>query len=325
MLMNIDRRKFLKAALALPAAGLVSGCASSSSPASSIERLGASTACIAGGSLDDAIDQMQQLGFGTLEMISYTGASHSMGKIPGFDYYKATEKQRQQVYKATRVFQHISAHMPFIDIDLLSSDKKVRQENIKQIKQAIDGLAFLEGSLAVVHPGWPEKGKSFRDIWPQMLGTFRLLGDYAEERGIKIGLETMQPNSVKDYTELIFDIDHPAVGATIDTGHIRGATDIGLPDNQRDSREGKTRFNEVLNRIVDILGEKVLHVHLTDVRSSDWDDHHTVGSGIIDFPRFFKSLHRVGYSGLFVFELEEPQQIKALKKSKAHVEDLIVG
>lgn len=288
-----------------------------------MDRLGANTACLAGFSLLEAIDRMKQLGFGTIEMIAYTGASHSVGDIPGFDYYEATEQERQQVYDATRSFQHISAHMPFANLDLLSSEQEVRRASMEQVKRGIDSLAYLEGSLAVVHPGWPEEGKSFRDIWPQMLDTFRLLGDYADERGIKVGLETMQPNSVKDYTELIFDIDHPAVGATIDTGHIRGSTDIGLPTEQRDSNEGRRRFNEVLNRIVDILGEKVLHVHLTDVRSSDWRDHRTVGTGIIDFPRFFESLDRIKYDGLLVFELEEQDQINALRASTAHVEELI--
>ncbi len=284
-----------------------------------MDRLGASTACVAGVSLLEAIRTIEQLGFGAIEMIAYTGASHSMGEIPGFDYYEADESERSRVYEATRPFAHVSAHMPFADVELLSSDLEIRRAGMDQVKGAMDGLAFLEGSLAVVHAGWPEEGKSFRELWPLMLDTFRSLGDYAAERGLKIGLETMQPNSVEDYTELIVDVDHPAVGATVDTGHIRGATDINLPTERRSTPAGTERFNDVLDRTARALGDKLLHVHLTDVQESDWRDHKTVGSGIIDFARFFDTLQEVDYGGLFVFELEESDQIGALTASKAHV------
>lgn len=313
----MNRRDFVAAALLLPV--VAARCRSSTH----LDRLGASTACVAGVPLLDAIRAIEQLGFGTIEMIAYTGASHSMGDIPGFDYYEASDSERRQVYDATRTFRHISAHMPFSGLHFLSSDVAVRQTAVGQVKRAIDGLAFLEGSLAVVHAGWPAEGKSFRDVWPLMVETFRSLGDYAADRGIKIGLETMQPDSVADYTQLIVDIDHSAVGATVDTGHIRGATDIGLPTEQRSTEEGTERFNEVLNRTALLLGEKLLHVHLTDVQRSDWRDHKTVGSGIIDFPRFFDTLHRIAYGGLLVFELEEPNQLAALQASKAHVEGIL--
>lgn len=317
--MTVNRREFLAAALGLPA--IAAGCRASAR----MDRLGASTACVAGVSLLEAIRRIDEVGFGTLEMIAYTGASHSMGEIPGFDYHAAGESEREQIYAATRSFHHISAHMPFAGLHLLSSDADVRQTGIEQIRRAMDGLAFLEGSLAVVHPGWPEDGRSFRDDWSLMLETFRSLGDYADDRGLKIGLETMQPNSVSDYTELISDVDHPAVGATIDTGHIRGATDIDLPTEARSTQEGTERFNDVLNRTTRLLGDDVLHVHLTDVRRSDWRDHRTVGSGIIDFARFFDTLQRTGYTGLLVFELEETDQIGALTASKAHVEQIMEG
>ena len=319
--MMLNRRDFLAAALAVPA--VAAGCRGKTAVVPRVEQIGASTACVAGVSLLEAIRMIDRLGFDTLEMIAYTGASHSMGQIPGFDYHRADPSQSRQVYEATRVFEHISAHMPFTDVHLLSSDADVRRAGIDQIRRAMDGLAFLEGSVAVVHPGWPEEGKTFRDVWSLMLDTFRSLGDYAGERGLKIGLETMQPDSVEEYTELIFDVDHPAVGATIDTGHIRGATDIGLPPARRITPEGTERFNDVLMEIVERLGEHVVHVHLTDVRGSDWKDHQAVGSGIIDFARFFEMLDHIEYNGLLVFELEEPNQSAALRASKAHIEQIL--
>lgn len=314
---SVTRRRFLTAALIAPTLRFPPGIQNA------IDRLGASTACLAGLSLGQAIQQLQQLGFGTLEMIAYTGARHSVGDIPGFAYDRASAAERDVVFRATRQFRHISAHLPFQDIQLFSSDGAERRAGLARLQSAMDGLAFLRGEMAVMHLGWPDKGKRFRDIWQPMIDTLRSLGDYASKRGLKLGIETMQPDSVRDYTELIVAADHPGVGAVIDTGHIRGSTDIGLPPDRRDSDEARGRFNDVLNSLVTIAGRKVFHVHVSDVRRSDWADHREIGSGIIDFSRLFTTLHRIGFDGLYVLELEEADTIGALRRSRAYVGKLI--
>lgn len=319
----MNRRTFLTAAAALPLAGRALRALAAAGGSLEVERLGASTACLAGLTLPEALGTLARLGFSTVEIIAYTGARHSVGPIPGFDYRAASPEEREAVYRATRGFRHLSAHMPFDGLQLFSSDAERRRSSLEQLKGAMDGLAYLEGSLAVVHAGWPERGSTYREIWPRMVETLRMLGDYAGERGLTIGLETMQPDSVPEYIGLLADVDHPRVGATIDTGHIRGAREIGLPEERRDSAEGRTRFNDVLDELVEALGEKTVHVHLSDVRSADWRDHQAIGTGIVDFARFFDTLRAQRYDGLLVFELEEPETVRALGASKAYVEQLI--
>ena len=310
----MDRRAFLASLLALPACTGLRRTPRALDPS----RLGASTASLAGLSLVEALEEMQRMGFDTVEMIAYSGASHSVGPIPGFDYAASPETERERVYAATRPFRHISAHLPFQDFELFSGDAR---RGLDLITHALDGLAYLEGGLGVMHVGWPPEGKTFRDIWTPMIDTLRYLGDYAAERGLKIGIETMQPNSAGEYVQLVFDVSHPAVGAAIDTGHIRGATDIDLP--LRHTEEGSRRFNDVLMQITAALGEKLFHVHLSDVRMSDWRDHQSVGTGIVDFPRFFETLKRMRFEGLMVFELEEAAAASALAASKKYVERLM--
>lgn len=285
--------------------------------------LGASTACLANYSILEALKKLRHMGFLTAEIIAYPDARHSVGSIPGFALHRSTEKERQDVYDATRSFSHISAHLPFHDLHPFSTDADVREFSIGQLRKGIDTLAFMNGELAVIHPGWPGPGQTYKDIWKQMVSTFRHLGDYAGKQKIRIGLETMQPTSVREFSQLIFDIDHPQVGATIDTGHIRGSSDINLPNERKYSNEGSERFNQVLSEVVDILGGKVFHYHLTDVRQSDWRDHFTPGTGIIDFPRLFKKLKQKKFEGLLVFELEEPDQVNSLHTSKANIENLM--
>jgi len=313
---GLDRRQFLTAALAV---AMVPG---ASSGQSSVERLGASTACLAGLSLLDAITELGRLGFGTIEMIAYTGARHSVGDIPGFAYDRASPAERDLVFKATRRFRHISAHLPFQEVRLFSSDTAERRAGLARLQSAMDGLAFLRGEMAVMHLGWPDKGKRFRDIWQAMVDTLRWLGDFAAKRNLKLGIETMQPDSVRDYTELIAATNHASVGAVIDTGHLRGSTDIGLPANRRDTDEARARFNDVLNTLVTSASEKVFHLHLSDVRRTDWTDHREIGTGIIDFSRLFATLGKIAFGGLYVLELEEPDTIGALQRSRTYVEKL---
>ena len=315
---GVTRRELLSTALVVPALQYAP-------PARTPHHnLGASTACLAGLSLLDAIEQLERLGFATLEMIAYTGARHSVGDIPGFAYDGTSLRERDIVFNATQRFRHISAHLPFQDVRLFSSDAD-RRAGLARLQSAIDGLAFLRGEMAVMHLGGPPSGLRFRDIWQPMIDALRHLGDYAAKRTVKLGIETMQPDSVRDYTELIVAADHTNVGAVIDTGHIRGSADVGVPAERRDTDEARARFNDVLNTLVATAGKKVFHLHLSDVRRSDWADHREIGTGIVDFPRLFTTLREIRFSGLYVFELEEPDTIGALARSRNYVEKLIAG
>jgi sugar phosphate isomerase/epimerase len=318
----MNRRQFLASTLALSAVGCAARRQPESDATHASARLGASTACFAGFSLLEAIAHLHRLGFGTIEMITYTGARHSVGDIPGFSFAHSTPRERDAVFAATRSFRHITGHLPFQGVSLFS-DSREREAGLAQICSALDGLAYLKGELGVMHIGSAGTGRRYRDIWQPMIDTLRLLGDYAEERQLKIGVETMQPDSIREYADLIAETRHPAVGAAIDTGHIRGAREVGIPPERRNSAEARARFNDVLNTLVSTAGEHLAHFHISDVRATDWVDHKSIGSGIIDFPRLFATIRRTRYRGLFVLELEEPNQLAAVEQSRKYVDRLM--
>lgn len=319
----MNRRQFLASTLALSAAA----CAARRQPETGAPResarLGASTACFAGFPLIEALAHLQRLGFGTVEMITYTGARHSVGDIPGFSYANSAPREREAVFVASRKFRYITGHLPFQGISLFSGDTREREAGLNQIRSALDGLAYLRGELGVMHVGSPGTGRRFVDIWRPMIDTLRLLGDYAAERHLLIGVETMQPDSIREYADLIAETRHPAVGAAIDTGHIRGAREVGIPAGRRNTAEARARFNDVLNTLVTAVGQHLVHFHISDVAAADWVDHKSIGTGIVDFPRLFATVRSIGYRRLFVLELEEPDQLAAVAASKTYVQPLI--
>lgn len=284
------------------------------------ERLGVSTGSFAGFDLRGSVQAAYSLGFTTFELLAFEGARHSVGPAPGHTLRGGSAEQ-QRLRNLTRPFRHVSAHMPFHGLQLLSTNATVRQLALDQIRSAMRGLAKIDGKTAVMHAGNPPPGLNYRDTWQNMVKMFRALGDEARRLGLRIGLETMQPDSVADYCGLIGDIDHDHVGATIDTGHIRGARE--LRGVSKGSPEAVSRYNDVLHEIIDTLGHKVFHYHLADVRAGDWMDHRQPGTGIVDFSRLMSKLKQRSFSGLLVFELEEPDVLAALQQSRKYVLNLI--
>ena len=139
------------------------------------------------------------------------------------------------------------------------------------------------------------------ELWPDLVDTFRALGDYAGERGVRLGLETMFPPTVEQYVKLIHDIAHPSVGATVDTGHV--AWTVPLAD--RGQPGGVAAHNRNLLAICAGLGDKLLHFHVHDVRTRDWRDHREPGSegGTLDWARLVSSLKEQGFGGVLALEL----------------------
>ena len=108
----------------------------------------------------------------------------------------------------------------------------------------------------------------------------------------------------------------PAVGATVDVGHVRGC----VPRERWGTPAGVEELNQHIAYLLQTLGEKVVHFHIHDVRRADFRDHRGLGdaatNGVIDFPRLMTQVTGSGYAGLWILELEEPDREAALRRSR---------
>lgn len=295
-----------------------------------IEQIGANIACLAGYTLHDAIRKIKELGFKTIELLSYEGGRHSQGDLAGFWFGKLTSDEKNKLKEILQGFKGITIHAPFADAPLFTYNEFIKKEVIRQLKESVEATSFLGGGLVTVHPN---QKRSYREeeYWDEMVDTFRALGDVASRFGLKIGIENVFyldpkslvtkgiPETSDDYVGLIKQIDHDSVGATVDVGHFFSYVEPEL----RCKPQGVQNYNEILMKVVTELGDKVYHFHLHDVRASDWRDHRAVGEGIIDFERLFMYLNDSNYSGLVTLELEEEDKEGALIKSKEYVEKLL--
>jgi sugar phosphate isomerase/epimerase len=274
-------------------------------------KIGVGIACFANYPFWEAIDHIRALGFESIELLSVEGSRHSIGLLPGiwFDGITATDLERLR--RTLAPFAHTSVHAPFVDAPLFTYNRRIAQEALRQVTACIEVAGSLRMEAVAVHAN--ARGQlDARDYWDDMLRVFRQLGDAAAASGTVVGLETGYPNRYEQFLDLVREIDHPAVGACVDIGHVAFLQESG----PRGTAEGVRNYNRNLVALCRALGEKLVHMHLHDVRKADWRDHRALGTGVIELEPLVRALDEVGYRGLMQFELEEPDQESALLASR---------
>lgn len=277
--------------------------------------IGANVACFANHGLWEAIERVDALGFRSIELLSVEGSRHSVGLLPGIWFDGIADADVDRLRRALAAFAHRSVHAPFVDAPLFTYNHRIAREALRQVKACI-GVAGRIGMESVAVHANARGGLDAADYWDDLLAVFRELGDAAAEAGTVVGLETGYPRRYAQFLDLVREIDHPAVGACVDVGHVAFLEESG----PRGTDEGVANYNRHLVALCRELGEKVVHVHLHDVRKADWRDHRQLGTGVIDLPGLVRVLDEIGYAGVMQLELEEPEQEPALLASRAAFE-----
>lgn len=278
-------------------------------------KLGFSSACLAGKTLSQAAEIGLAMGFRTYEMLAFDGYRHSQGELRGFYFEHMTGAERDALRAVADRFDHVSTHAPFMDMATVSPNPSVRETAREQLRIAVEAIAFLGGETTTSHVV-PKQIHPYEEFRQEIVDLYRRVGDRAGELGVTITCETGYPGSVEEFAALVHDIDHPAVGANVDVGHLTGL----VPPELRGTEEGAALYNGLLEAHIRSLGAKLFHFHLHDIRFADFRDHRAAGRGFLDYDRIFRVAGEIGYRGLFVFELEEPDFEPALADSKACVE-----
>ena len=121
-----------------------------------------------------------------------------------------------------------------------------------------------------------------RDV-EQVARTLRGLGEYAADRGVVLGVETLNRfetsflNTTAQALELIDRVDHPSVGLALDVFHL-GIEEKHVGDALR------------------AAGQRLVHLQVAE------NDRGTPGTGSLPWGDVAKALHEIGYTGRVVIE-----------------------
>jgi len=180
-----------------------------------------------------------------------------------------------------------SIHAPISDVNIASLNERIREASTLEIIAAMEHAIELNADTVTFHPGLQSvivPGQEKRSM-EKAKRSIRTIDRLMNEFGIAAALENlpMMPSfgfmigkTAKEMHELI---DGTEMRICFDTGH---ANTVGQIDE-----------------IIDLLGDRIVNVHIHDNNGSN-DDHMTIGDGNIDFKKTLSKLSK--YKGRYIIE-----------------------
>lgn len=324
---RIDRRQFLAFALGSAACG-----GSQPPPAATPEQafrfvphvVGANTA-ITGYGMFEVLETLRDIGFQTVEMQSFVGTLEpTPGEFPGFPFDQLSDEDKERVRTAFEPFEHVTVHLPYDESMPYIDPNDTHGAQVTET--CLEGAAYLGAKLAVLHP--QPRGTDLEANWDTAVERIRGWGAFAADRGVRLAVETGAPNSLAKLTRFLDEISQDNVGVTLDVGHQAGYEELAhIPESDYATPEAIQAYNDLNVRIVETLGDKLIHLHTHDIEPETWAEHKPLIHGFIDYPRLIASLRKIEYGGVLTFEIGgDPEKMpEYLREGKEKMEAWIAA
>lgn len=188
----------------------------------------------------------------------------------------------------------LTLHAPFMDLNPGAVDPMVRSATQMRFKQVLSVAAVLKPRAVVFHAAydrWRYAGK--RELWLEnSMETWpRVLESAWKIDGMRVAVENVFDEDPEALGMLIERINDPRFGFCFDTGHFNLFSTVPM----------EAWFER--------LGKHLVEVHLHDNSGSD-DAHKALGTGTIDFARFFRLLRECSASPVYTLEAHDAEDIE---------------
>jgi len=190
-----------------------------------------------------------------------------------------------------------SMHAPFLEVNIGSYFKEIRNLSLKRIKKAIDVASQIGCDPVILHSGYTFLYKIEdirRTTEAYCIEDLRDIVHYAQERNVRTSLENVYMpyfflSSPIQFRQ--FQREIPEIGFALDMGHAFLSKRLKNADNPEDA---------ILNDI-DVIGiENIFHVHIHN--NSGIRDDHLFLNGDMDLRKLLKGLSEKGYDGKVIIE-----------------------
>jgi len=247
--------------------------------------------------------------------------THHAGAVAGFWFDKMPAARRRRIRKLLSPFARRAVHLVFADTPLLSYNEPVARLARRQTQEGIRAAEAFGADVGVIHlrPPVDVERAPLAAHREAAIDLLRDLADYARRRGVRLALETMYPRSIHDFAALIHDADHPALGATLDIGHVVQAAELDELRQGKPDRAFRRRLNALEIELIDLLGPKLFHMHLHGLDPVTLRDHYLPDTGVLDVTRIFAALGRNNYDGMLSVEIEVRPVKTALRKARRYL------
>jgi sugar phosphate isomerase/epimerase len=226
-------------------------------------------------------------------------------------------------------------------LNLLTPDQALRERRVTYTRTAIDACAALEVPVLVTYGGSPygmhfwglpsvgdghpsnkvaESVAIFRDV-------FAPLVRHAEERGVKIALETAPRGGgegniahAPELWDLLFEaVPSPALGLSFDPSHLVW---LGIRDVPGLIHQYATRIHHVDAKDAEVLPDRLAR---QGVLGNAWWRYRIPGKGELDWASIVAALHETGYDEVLTIENEDPFHpgLEGVRLAAAHLRALL--
>jgi sugar phosphate isomerase/epimerase len=181
------------------------------------------------------------------------------------------------------------------------SDEERRRKTLTEAEAALAVAQTIPFKYLVVHLGVPDAmkpgaGENSREAARRSI---EHLYEVAQRDGVQLALEVI-PNALSTPESLVKliedDLEDMNVGICIDVGHAHIMGDVG--------------------DAIECCSGHVVTTHLHDNRGKS-DDHLTPGQGSIDWPATLMGFQKVGYDGVWMFEVANNSDPKTVLERTA--------
>lgn len=237
-------------------------------------------------SLERALEGIARAGFPAVEIGCVCGYCEHIvpEQMTAADAKALAAQVERHGLRIASIAGHIDLQGP-----LLGKGPDAAAEGFRRLRARIDLAARL--GVTIVNTGVGVAGAD--EDMDAFLTEFRRLLDYAQQNGVKIGVESHAGVSETAAASLAFclRVGHPALGINHDAGNVRFYA-------------GQDPVAD-LERVIDDIGEWLVHVHIKDHRGGkgDWD-FPPLGEGDLDLAALAALYRRIGFAGPYSLEIE---------------------
>ena len=184
-------------------------------------------------------------------------------------------------------------------LSLAAADEPRRKQAVDETRAVLEVAAVLPYQVLVLHAGVPDPhGKPADNHLASMVRSLEDLSPVAERVGVRMAVEVI-PNALSTASALVelleSDLEATGLGLCMDVGHAR-------------------LMGDVVDAIENSAGH-LITTHLHDNRGRA-DDHLVPGQGVIDWDAALLAFQKVGYDGVWMFELAvSPERRTVLERA----------
>lgn len=188
----------------------------------------------------------------------------------------------------------LTIHAPFMDLNPGAVDPMIRSATQLRFKQVLSLASVLNPRAVVFHAAydrWRYAGKrelwleNSMETWPRVMEIASRMPD------MRVAVENVFDEDPEALGMLLERINSPQFGFCFDTGHFNLFSTV------------------TMEQWFERLGKHIAEVHLHDNSGAE-DSHKALGSGTIDFARFFRLINEYHARPVYTLEAHEPEDIE---------------